>query len=144
MTKARRTGSRNPSDLRKRAEEVIRAHVRDIRAPSPEEVQNLVHELEVHGIELEMQNRELREAQQELEASRDRYTDLYDFAPLGYVSLDAQGRIQEINLAAAALLGKERARLMGRSFATCVALGDRRAFRDASSLFCVGSISEWG
>jgi PAS domain S-box-containing protein len=74
----------------------------------------LAHDLQVHQIELEMQNRELREAQQQLEAARDRYADLYDFAPVGYLSMDEHGRILEINLTAAGMLGVERARLIGR------------------------------
>jgi len=79
------------------------------------------HDLQVHQIELEMQNQELREAQQKLEEARDRYADLYDFAPTGYVTLDANGRICEINLTGAALLGHERAELLGKPFSMWVA-----------------------
>jgi PAS domain S-box-containing protein len=114
--------------LRKSAEELLSTHISDLEAPSPEEVQQLVYELEVHRIELEMQNEELREAQQALEASRDRYADLYDFAPLGYVSLDQHGRIREINLAAAKLLCRERSRLTGRPLVAYVAVEDKNAF----------------
>src|ERR1700730_11831418 len=67
----------------------------------------LVHELHVHQIELEMQNRELREAQQRIELSRARYAELYDRAPVGYATLDPTGVILEINLIAAALFGRE-------------------------------------
>ena len=91
-------------------------------------MEQLVHELEVHRIELEMQNEELRKTLQSLEESRDRYLDLYDFAPLGYVSLEQHGHIREINLAAANLLNTERSRLIGRSLAAYVTAEDESAF----------------
>ena len=117
------------SELRGGAEELLRRHISNPHTPSPEEVQSLVHELEVHQIELEMQNRELREAQRLLEESRDRYADLYDFAPLGYVTLDKKGCIQEINLAAAKLLGKERKFLLGMPASTFVVQEQKAALR---------------
>jgi PAS domain S-box-containing protein len=76
--------------------------------PSAEEAGRLIHELQVHQIELELQNEELRRAQGELEASRARYFDLYDLAPVGYFSLGEQGLILEANLAGADLLGLAR------------------------------------
>jgi diguanylate cyclase (GGDEF)-like protein/PAS domain S-box-containing protein len=85
----------------------------------------LSHELQVHRIELEMQNEELRRAQVALEAARDRYVDLYDFAPVGYLTLGADGLIAEINLTGASLLGEPRARLVGSRFASHVAAADR-------------------
>ena len=76
----------------------------------------LLHELQVQHIELEMQNRQLREAQQELEEARDRYADLYDFAPVGYLTLDESGVVLEINLTGAGMLGKERINIVGKPF----------------------------
>jgi PAS domain S-box-containing protein len=81
------------------------------------EIQRLMHDLQVHHIELELQNNELREAQVALEESRDRYVDLYDFAPVGYATFDLKGVILEINLTAASMLGIERSRLVGKPFA---------------------------
>jgi PAS domain S-box-containing protein len=75
------------------------------------EVERLLHELEVHQIELQMQNRQLREAQQLLEESRSRYADLFDFAPVGYCSLDEKGGLREVNLTAAGMLGIDRTSL---------------------------------
>ena len=84
----------------------------------------LLHELQVHQIELEMQNEELQQAQAELEESRDRYVDLYDFAPVGYVTLAGTGLISEINIAGALLLGVERNQLSQRRFAQFIAQED--------------------
>lgn len=100
-------------DLRRRAEEKLRT----VDAPAPEElslgeVRVMVHELRVHQIELEIQNEELRRAQLALEESRARYFELYDLAPIGYVTLSPGGTIIEANLTAAALFGKDRADLV--------------------------------
>jgi len=78
-----------------------------------EELQRTLQELEIHKAELEMQNSELQDAQQLLELSRDRYAMLYDYAPLGYVSLDTSGIIRDLNFTAADLLGAERQKLKG-------------------------------
>jgi signal transduction histidine kinase/ActR/RegA family two-component response regulator len=80
----------------------------------------LLHELKVHQIELEMQNEALRQAQVSLEESRDRYVDLYDFAPVGYFSLTADGLIAQVNLTGGALLGVERRNLLHQRFAAFV------------------------
>lgn len=76
--------------------------------------QRVLHELEVHQVELEMQNAELQEARNRMESLLEKYTDLYDFAPVGYLSLDEAGRILEVNLTGAALLGMGRAQLRDR------------------------------
>jgi len=92
---------------------------------------DLQHDLQVHQIELEMQNEQLRRSQIALEESRNRYVDLYDFAPVGYFTLSASGLIQEANLTGAVLLGVERGRLRGRRFSRFV----RREDADRWHLF---------
>lgn len=77
------------------------------------EYERVVQELRVHELELELQNRELREAHAALEESRSRYADLYDFAPVAYLTLDPRALILDINLTGATMLGRDRARLLG-------------------------------
>jgi PAS domain-containing protein len=77
----------------------------------PWDTANLVHELQVHQIELEMHNEELQHAYQEADALREKYADIYDFAPVAYVTLDAQGVILQVNLAGAILLGIKRSQM---------------------------------
>ncbi|MDZ4261175.1 MAG: PAS domain S-box protein [Pseudomonadota bacterium] len=93
-------------------------------------LQQLLHELQVYQIELEIQNRELRDAQQQLEEARDRYADLYDFAPVGYLSLDNKGNIINVNLRGAALLGRERIRLIGVPLVLFLEAGENRTLFD--------------
>ena len=104
--------------LRGRAEDRLRELPKNPRPPGrgggDADAQRLVHELQVHQIELEMQNRELQEARDRMETLVDKYTDLYDFAPVGYFSLEEPGRIVEVNLTGAALLGVERAWLVNQ------------------------------
>ncbi len=90
--------------------------------------QRLIHDLHVHQVELEMQNRELREAQGRLEESRSAYADLYDFAPVGYCTLNSEGRIGEINLTGAAFLGAPREELIGKAFSSAVRLENSKSF----------------
>jgi two-component system CheB/CheR fusion protein len=98
-----------PQALRKRAEEVARKTAdessENIDDQSSAEIWQTLHELRVHQVELEMQNEELQRAHVELDTLRARYFDLYDLAPVGYVTVSKQGLILEANLTAAALLG---------------------------------------
>lgn len=92
------------------------------------ETQRLVHQLQVHQIELEMQNNELCQVRDALEKSLAIYTDLYDFAPVGYFTLARNGAIQAVNLSGADLLGSERSRLLGQPFGQFVTTEDRATF----------------
>ncbi len=110
---ARGSGGQTGEELRRRAEKEAKADEAKIREPqSPEETRQVLHELRVHQIELEMQNEELRQAQEALEALKARYFDLYDLAPVGYFVLSKQGLILEANLTAATLLGEARGALV--------------------------------
>ena len=88
----------------------------------------LLEELRIHQIELEMQNEELRLAQADLEASRARYFDLYDLAPVGYVTVNGEGAMLELNLRATLLLAVGRAALHGRGFKQLIAAEDQDAY----------------
>jgi diguanylate cyclase (GGDEF)-like protein/PAS domain S-box-containing protein len=94
-----------------------------------EEKQRLIQELELHQIELELQNTELRKARDEVELTLAMYKDLYDFAPVGYLTLDRNGMITAVNLRGAGLLGVERTRLIGRNFGQFVTQEYRPAFK---------------
>ncbi len=120
----------NAQDLRSRAEAALRKTERDVSALAPEEVQRLVHELQVHQIELEMQNDELRRAQAALEESRGQLQVLFDNAPAGYLDVDADGVIVRANVAAGKLLGIAPARLPGRRLSALVVPDDLRQLRE--------------
>ncbi|MEQ8168394.1 MAG: ATP-binding protein [Candidatus Eremiobacterota bacterium] len=95
---------------------------------SGNELKKTIHELHVHQIELEMQNRELKETREELEYSRNRYADLYDFAPCGYVTMDENGLIIEINITGAELLGRNKEELSGMPFLNYITSEDSKKF----------------
>ena len=116
------------SSLRGRAEKQIKRSTRAANAIPESDLLKLIHELEVHQVELEMQTEELQHSQLRLEDSRKKYFDLYDLAPIGYVTLDRRGLIGEINLTAAELLGTERRRLNGAVFMRFVAPSCRDDF----------------
>jgi len=116
-------------DIRPRAEQIAATILTkpepDTLGTPPDSFAVLLHELLVHKIELEMQNEELRRAQTELEIQRARYFDLYDLAPVGYFSVDAQGRILEANLTAATLLGLSRSMVVGQPITRFILKSDQ-------------------
>ena len=107
--------------LRRRAEKQLKAPTAQGGSPGEDETLRLLQELQVHQLELEMQNVELQQARDEVEAVLGNYTDLYDFAPVGYVTLSQGGEIRAANLTATALLEMEHSRILGRNFALFVA-----------------------
>lgn len=124
-------GARAGSDpaLRTRAERLLVAGRRMSATEQPiEDILALTHELQVHQIELELQNEELRRAQLDLQLIAERYADLYDFAPVGYLSVDANGRIVKGNLTVAAMLEVERRDLTGAPFSRFIFADDLARF----------------
>lgn len=99
------------------------------REPSAENIR-LLHELQTHQVELEMQNKQLREAQEQLEESRSRYADLFDLAPVAYLVFDRNGTIEDANLAAATLLRMNRSALVGLPFSRAVNISEKQTFAD--------------
>ena len=122
--------SADAAELRRRAEARLQRSSGESTAQprTDADTQRLLHELQVHQVELEMQNAELQEARDKMEALLEKYTDLYDFAPVGYFSIDEQGLILEVNLTGAALLGVERSRLINRRLQHFVAPTSRPIF----------------
>lgn len=116
----------DPDDLRRRADEKLLENPALIQETTEEltKLDRIVHELKVHQIELEMQNEELRRAQHELEETRDKYIDLYDFSPAGYITVTTEALIKEANLTGASLLGIERQKLINARFRRFVAPDD--------------------
>jgi PAS domain S-box-containing protein len=94
------------------------------------EMQRLVHELQVQQLELEMQNAELRQVRDDLEIALGNYTDLYEFAPVGYFTFDRNGIVHAANLTSAGMLGIERSQLVGRRFGQFVAVDGHKHFTE--------------
>ncbi|MCX6162941.1 MAG: hypothetical protein NTV87_16595, partial [Ignavibacteriae bacterium] len=132
--------------LRGRAEELLKMKLSKTESQLSEtEIQNrlkagaqisetdilrLVHELEVHRIELRLENEELRLAMEQAETSSKKYTELYDFAPSGYFSLSQEGEIIELNLSGAKMLGQERLHLRNSRFGFFLSEDTRQVFND--------------
>ena len=116
--------------LRVRAEASFRKKT-DASLPNtlpPETTEGLLHELQVHQIELEMQNEELRESHHALDIVRTRYFDLYDLAPIGYLTLNQHGLIQQANLTVASLLGMDRSTLIKQPLSKLILKADQDVY----------------
>jgi PAS domain S-box-containing protein len=124
-----KTLSEESSRLRRDAEEKLQKLKEKSKGDiSANDIKYLIHEFEVHQIELERQNEELRKSQIELEDSCRKYTDLYDFAPVGYFTFDRNGLILEVNLTGASLLGLEKNALMKKPFSGFIPREDQDKF----------------
>lgn len=118
-----------PRGLRERAERAMNIDTVPLHRMSEGEVEALVHELRVHQVELEMQNEALRQAQVDLEQSRTKYADLFDFAPVGYLIFDQAGNMVEVNLTATSMLQVERTYLTGKPLAQHLQPASRDTWR---------------
>jgi len=121
----------DPTDLRHRAESRLMGQPWQSEAATTKGgAQRLLHELQIHEIELELQNEELRKSREEEERLKARCSEFYDFSPTAFISLGNSGAIVETNLSAARLLGKERSALVGLGFQSFVSEADRTTFQD--------------
>lgn len=116
------------NELRKRAEDKFSARMAADQKTSEADAKMLLHELQVHQIELEMQNEELSQAKHTAEKALDKYVELYDFAPMGYFTLGGDAGISNLNFCACVMLGMERSKLAGRNFNLYVSQATLPAF----------------
>jgi len=119
---------KDTTTLKNQAQELLRKDPAAIKKIPPADIRQLIEDLQVHQIELEMQNEELRRLQQDIEKTRDKYSDLYDFSPLSYFTINEKGIILEANLTAAAMVGVERGLLIGRPFSDFIVRDDQDVF----------------
>lgn len=117
--------------LRMKAEQKLKEkHVSLDKPVTETDVKRLLHELQVHQIELEMQNEELRQANETAEAALKKYTMLYDFAPMGYFTLDSDGSICELNFTGAEMLHDKRFALVNSNFKLFIAEESQAGFNN--------------
>lgn len=121
--------------LRQKAEHEAEKQLDTTHKLSHTDRDKLIHELQIHQIELELQNEELRESQNQLEFTRQQYIDLYNLAPVGYASLDDSGLIWRVNNTLARLLGIDEDGLIGRALVDLMFEEDREYFRGRFSAF---------
>ena len=128
------------ADLRRQAEARLEALSAATAPPVPADVAAVIHELRVHQVELEIQNEELRRVELELDAQREKYFDLFDLAPVGYLTLSDRNIVGDANLTAARMLGVERRKLLGRPLSAFMSVSDADAlYRHLRSLAQTGS-----
>lgn len=116
--------NKNSSAIRKKAEELLRKNKLLYQGLSFDDMQSVLHELQIHQIELEMQNDELRKAHEIIENSQKRYTDLYNYSPIGYLTTDINGVILEINTTALRLIQYDKNNVVGKPLSVFVNRSD--------------------
>ena len=122
---------RSPLELREIAEGLFAQQpVSDLRPQSQEDSLHLLRELQLHQIELELQNQALRDAHQELASNLELFKDLYDLAPIAYFSLDPVGRVLKTNVVGSKLLGRSLCAPIGLLFSAFVETGCQHVFRE--------------
>ena len=124
----KRTKKESEKTIRKEAKKKIEPKPKKPAVEKIEDIKRLVHLLQVHQIELEHQNQELRITQEELEVSRNKYVNLFDFSPIPYFTLDPDGIIKEVNLSASKMFGIDRSKLIGKRFITYIPLNEKDIF----------------
>jgi two-component system, cell cycle sensor histidine kinase and response regulator CckA len=124
----KRTQKESQRTINKTVKKIIESKAKEPAVEKIEGVQRLVHLLQVHQIELEHQNQELRITEEELEASRNKYVNLFDFSPIPYFTLDPDGIIKEVNLSASKMFGVDRSKLIGKHFIVYIPLSERDNF----------------
>jgi len=118
-------------NLRKQAEELMKnTDMSDLHDKSEADIQRLIHELHVYQVELQLQNEELLQTRSNIEHLLEKYTDLYDFAPLGYFTVDRNSIISQVNLTGAQLLSLDRSLLIDKDFRCFVSPESQSVFRD--------------
>jgi PAS domain-containing protein len=128
--------------LRLKAEEQLKMKQNKGKPVIETDVKKLLHELQVHQIELEMQNEELREAYETAEAAMKKYTMLYDFSPMGYLTLDSEGSICDLNFTAAEMLGDKRFSLIDSNFKLFISKDSQPVFNAFFSKVYTGKAKE--
>lgn len=129
--------------LRRKAEKQLKEKQKKIGKPVIEaDVKKLIHELQVHQIELEMQNEELQKTYETAETALKKYTILYDLAPMGYFTLDSEGSISELNFAGADMLGDRRFSLVNSNFKLFVSEDSKSVFDNFFSKVYATNVKE--
>ncbi len=127
MGKKKKTDIKN-NKLRKLAGERLQNYSENPEILTPEKINNLLHELRVHQVELEIQNEELRGAQRALDKEREKYLDLFDSAPVGYLTLNKKYFILQANMTVSSMLGVNRSKLINQPLAGFILEEDRRTY----------------